>query len=257
VIKLNKRLEMAIKAGYESGKAVLDIYNKDFKVYSKEDLSPLTEADLKAEEIIINMIKENFPHDLILSEESVNEIDRSEGYVWIIDPIDGTKEFVKKNGEFTINIGLIKDGIPVMGVIYAPCFDIMYYGEKGNGAYKIESGITDEITVSLRRENLIAFISRSHGSGPYMELLESPKVGKTIGMGSSLKGCKIADGTGDIYYRFGNTMIWDTCAMETIIREAGGLIKTFEDKDIDYTRKDLFNYGFYILNSSDIDLRRD
>lgn len=252
---MNSRLSLAIKLAYKAGKEVMKIYSGDFEVYTKSDLSPLTKADLESEKIIINGIKNEFSQDYILSEESPDGSRSISAYTWVIDPIDGTKEFVNKNDEFTINIGILKDGIPYIGVVYAPCFDELYYGMKNSGSFKCTDGKKTKIRVSNRTDNLIAFDSRSHPSEEYEKMLNNSRVGEVRRMGSSLKACKIAEGVGDLYYRYGKTMLWDTCGVEMIVMEAGGIIRTMDDKAINYMQDDLRNHGFYVLNSSKNDLR--
>ena len=166
--------------------------------------------------------------------------------------MDGTKEFVKKNGEFAVNIGLVQDGKILVGVVYIPCTKTMFYGVSGQGAYQIKDGQTTRIHVSDRTSSYRLLISRSHPSKRTLSLLYAynDQIDSITKMGSSLKGCLIANGSFDVYYNFGRSMKWDTCAVECIVKEAGGIFLRLDDQPIDYMEKDKVNYGFYIINKS-------
>jgi 3'(2'), 5'-bisphosphate nucleotidase len=252
-------IEKVIKAAFEAGKIILDIYNTDFRVDYKDDESPLTKADTLANDHIVNALKADYPNMPILAEESVDDLKRLESdYCWLVDPLDGTKEFVKRNGEFSVNIALTYKHRSVLGVIYIPVRDEIYYASKGKGAYFIESYSTHQdisksvrIHVSSKTEDLSLLHSRSHRYPVTDRLLEKnkEKIAEIIHAGSSLKGCLIAKGEADIYYRFGRTMEWDTAAMQCIIEEAGGILRQMDDTEMSYNREDSTNYkGFYILN---------
>lgn len=243
-LKVCKRLVL------EASEKILEIYNTDFNVKTKEDDSPVTKADIEANKIIIKGLKKEFDY-LIVSEESINHKQYcDEKICFIIDPIDGTKEFIKKNGEFTINIAILKDNQIVLGIVYAPVFKEMYYAIKGQGAFYEKDGIKNKINVSKRIDKLNLLISRSHQRLKSIQLLENnkDKIKSITRMGSSLKGCKIAAGKYDAYYRFGPTCIWDTAAMQIIIEEAGGELRLLNGDKIDYRKKDYINDSFYILN---------
>lgn len=252
MMTLDNELKTAIEAARAAGEAILKVYTRDFQVDYKSDNSPLTEADLNAHHIIVDALEKEFPKYPILSEESVDDfIPDKHAWCWIVDPLDGTKEFVKKNDEFTVNIALTYEKIVVMGVVYAPVFDELYYAVKGHGAFCEEKGVKREIQVSTRIDKLKVLQSRSHQSQKCMDYIErnEPKITDVTRMGSSLKGCRIAKGVHDVYYNCGRTMIWDTGAMEVVIEEAGGILSQLDDEPIMYDLKKLVNdKGFYILN---------
>jgi 3'(2'), 5'-bisphosphate nucleotidase len=166
-----------------------------------------------------------------------------------VDPLDGTKEFVKRNGQFTVNIALAYQGKAVMGVIYVPVTGELYYASEGNGAYlRNESGDT-RITVSSRTEDIRAVMSSSHGCEQMDRLVEKYHIKNYVKMGSSLKGCVIAKGDAEVYYRFNPTMEWDTAAMQCIVEEAGAIFRQMDDSPMRYNREDSLNSkGFYIIN---------
>lgn len=251
---MQKILELCKSLAMEAGKKILEIYNTDFEVYTKNDASPLTKADKEANEIIVNKLKEVYPEYSILSEESKEDETRfTNDYCFIIDPLDGTKEFVKKNDEFTVNIALVYKGKPVLGVIYAPVLDELFFATKSNGAF-LEKPETKEIIkllVSEKLNNLIWVGSKSHSSEKEVNLIEknANKISKTISKGSSLKGCLVARGEAEVYYRFGLTCQWDTCAMQCIVEEAGGIFRQMDNTEMTYNRKNTLNEkGFYIVN---------
>ena len=281
---LPKILVTAVYAAYDAGKIILDIYAKDFSnsIEYKDDKSPLTEADKKSNALICGRLRKYAPYIDILAEESINssEFDSSEfdsggfdedkerlenKFCFIVDPLDGTKEFIKKNGEFTVNIGLSYNNRPVMGVVYVPCQKKFYYAIKDRGAYAIDlnkdiirfSDLFDsglKIKVSGRTNGLTVMKSRSHGDEKLDVLLEKNKhrIKNQIEAGSSLKGCLIAEGIADVYYRFGYTMEWDTCAMQCIVEEAGGIFAQGDWSEMTYNRDDSLNKkGFVILNRAE------
>lgn len=245
-----KELEICKEVVIEASKKILEIYNTDFEVFKKDDKSPITIADIEANKIIITRLKKEFDY-LLISEESANHkqfCDKE--FCFIIDPIDGTKEFVKKNGEFTINIAMLKNDELVLGIVYAPVLDEMYYAIKNQGAFMEKDGKTKRINVSDRKDKLKVLISRSHQRKKSVDLLEANKdrILSVTELGSSLKGCRIAAGEQDVYYRFGPTCIWDTAAMQIIIEEAGGVLNLLNDKKINYRKKHYINDEFYIIN---------
>ena len=255
-MNLKDELNLAIKLSKEAGREILDIYhNKDFNIEYKDDDSPLTEADKRANQVIVPALKEIFKEFAILSEESKDNRDRLENdWCWVVDPLDGTKEFIKRNDEFTVNIALTYNQESVLGVIYVPVTDELYYAVKGNGAYYKASEKTkaNKITVSDRRDDLRVVKSRSHASDELQSLLDAKKekIEYTKEAGSSIKGCLIARGEAEVYYRFNPTMEWDTAAMDIIVREAGGIIRNLKtDEQMKYNLEDNLNGdGFYVLN---------
>lgn len=253
-MKLKKELEAAISAAKLAGDKIMSIYTKDFAVCYKDDKSPVTEADVLANKLILETLSGQFPDDGYLSEEVRDDSSRFEkDRFWVIDPLDGTKEFVKKNGEFSVNIGLVDHGEVVLGVIYIPVRRRVYFAVKGEGAHRQEeNGETARIHVSNRVKPFNMLISRSHTSKRTISLLKMKafEMLSLTEMGSALKGCLIAEGLYDVYYNFGHSMKWDTCAMECIIEEAGGIIRRLDDAPIDYTEVETKNYGFYIINNA-------
>lgn len=242
--------QIAIKAGI----AILDIYNSDIpgNVIEKNDKSPLTKADISSNDIICGELERYFPEIPILSEETSS----TQNFIgskccWIVDPLDGTKEFINKNGEFTVNIALVKDHKPVIGVVYIPVQETLFFASKGDGAYKIINGKKKRINVTNKIDNLIFVGSKSHRSELEDELIKNnnDKIFKIISVGSSLKGTMIAEGKADIYYRYGLTCEWDTCAMQCIVEEAGGFVGQMDGLPLDYNREDHLNRkGFYMVN---------
>lgn len=232
---------IAIKAGQK----ILAIYNQnDFleKIELKGDSSPITIADKAANKIIVDQLQNLYPSIPIISEEEKNtEFELRKGWetFWLVDPLDGTKEFINKNGEFTVNISLIYKGNPIMGVIYAPVLDRLYYGILMMGAFKEENGNITSIKVNNRINNLIAVGSRSHASEQDSEYLKSYDVKELTSIGSSLKFCLVAEGLADLYYRSGPTMEWDTAAGHAIVIAAGGKVE-----GLTYNKTDLKNSSF-------------
>jgi 3'(2'), 5'-bisphosphate nucleotidase len=237
---------------------VMRIYKQDFSVFNKDDKRPLTLADLECNKIITEGLSaiSNYP---ILSEEG-NEIAWSErrkwNQYWLVDPIDGTKEFIKKNDEFTINIALITNGVPVFGVVAAPALNATYFGIQGLGAWKIDNhGKHHSIKVNPPpKSNWKVIVSRSHVNKKAVALFASSLPGsELITMGSSLKFCLIAEGNADIYPRFGPTSEWDTAAAQAIVTAAGGKVIDFELNSLRYnTKNSLVNPGFVVCSKIDI-----
>ncbi|SDM52520.1 3'(2'),5'-bisphosphate nucleotidase [Halarsenatibacter silvermanii] len=253
--KLADELRAAIIAGREASQEIMAVYEKnDFAVDYKEDDSPLTEADRRANEVIVKSLQKKFPRYAILAEESSDDKTRlDKDWCWIIDPLDGTKEFVKRNGEFTVNIALVYRQKPVLGVINVPVTGELYYAAKGRGArYRPEKETAcREIAVSDKVDDLRAVKSRSHASEELNQLLNNTaRITEVKERGSSLKGCLIARGEAEIYYRFNPTMEWDVAAMDCIIREAGGIMRNLKTGErMKYNRENSVNEdGFYVVN---------
>jgi len=257
--KVNELLHIAIKASIVAGKEILEVYDSDFSVEHKDDKSPLTLADKNAHVVISEHLKETgLP---ILSEEG-KEIPYSERknweYFWMVDPLDGTKEFVKRNGEFTVNIALIHNGDPVMGVIYVPVTDTLYFGAKDIGAYRITKPDLsdvflggDKLPFNINRTNYTVVASRSHMSEETQEFVEQLKQehGKVeiASMGSSLKICMVAEGSADIYPRFAPTMEWDVAAGQAIAQAVGKQVFNHNSGDkMKYNKENLLNDWFIV-----------
>ena len=239
----------------KAGKEILEIYKQDIEVVSKDDDSPLTKADLAAHNLICSELGKisTLP---ILSEESA-KIDWSErsgwNTYWLIDPLDGTKEFIKKNGEFTVNIALIENHIPIFGVVYAPVLKACYWGVEGKGAFCEINGLTEQIktTEPDSFSGLKVVGSRSHVS-PDMEkfLVDFPE-NEILPKGSSLKLCMVADGSADIYPRLGLTSEWDTGAGQAVVSAAGGIVCKLDGTPLLYNaEEDILNSYFLVLSKS-------
>lgn len=224
-------IENLIALVRQAGIAVMGIYQQDFSITEKADKSPLTEADLAAHHILINGLAKLTPETPVLSEESDDSVKEQRlnwSVYWLIDPLDGTKEFIKKNGEFTINVALIKNGVPVMGVVFAPALDVMYWGEFQKGAFKqkgdnaVKSISVAKVPASAIRWRVLG--SRSHPSKAFQVFIQSLPQTDIIVMGSSLKLCLIAEGMADLYPRLSPTSEWDTAAGHAIVIAAGGQV---------------------------------
>jgi 3'(2'), 5'-bisphosphate nucleotidase len=239
-----------------AGEKILDIYNhaSDFEIEKKGDDSPLTLADRVSHAYIVEELKKLDPSIPVLSEEGRNipyEERKKWNRFWCVDPLDGTKEFIKRNGEFTVNIALIEDHQPVLGVIYVPVLNWMYVGQIDGQAFKIdEHGEKFELSVrNTDFSDLTAVQSRSHSTDAERELYEKIGVKNSISRGSSLKFCMVAEGKADIYYRSGPTMEWDTAAGHAILLAAGGMI--FHNA-LTYNKPDLRNGGFIALSTVEL-----
>jgi 3'(2'), 5'-bisphosphate nucleotidase len=226
-----------------AGRAILEVYRRDFAVDVKDDRSPLTEADRVSHEIIQGGLKALAPALPVLSEESASEDlteRRSWRRYWLVDPLDGTKEFVKRNGEFTVNIALVEDHRAVLGIVLAPALDLEYGGALGSGAWKAEAG-AEARPIHVREEApspLRVVGSRSHPSGALATYLSALGPHRLLPMGSSLKICLVADGEADLYPRFGPTCEWDTAAAQAILESAGGVMIDPAGSPLRYNSKD-------------------
>ena len=256
---LSKNLKLAIEASIQAGKKIIEIYNSDdFNLEYKLDDSPITLADTASNKIIENILEaSNIP---ILSEEG-NILDfnkrKNLKHLWIVDPLDGTKEFIKKNNEFTVNISLVENSIPVIGVIYAPALNVLYFSERKLGAYKTLITALDEFDNSkafrlplVEKSNEYKVLtSRSHLDDKTLDYIDNLKVNNlkvvSVPMGSSLKFCLLAEGLADCYPRFSPCMEWDTAAGQIICEEAGFKVVDLKTmKPIVYNRENLINNYF-------------
>ncbi len=249
--EINKACILAKELAIKAGEKILEVYSQDFKVEYKEDNSPLTIADKMSNDLICEGLKANFPEMAILAEESEDDYARLENdWCFLVDPLDGTKEFVKKNGEFTVNIALAYKGKPVMGVVYVPVTGKLYWASKDSGAYVQDiDGMPQKITASDKLESLTLAVSRSHVTSREKDLIEKYDVDSVIKCGSAIKGCLVAEGTVDIYYRYGGSMQWDSAAMQAVAEEAGCIFRQMDGSEMTYNRKGLVNdKGFFIVN---------
>ncbi|MBQ3545294.1 MAG: 3'(2'),5'-bisphosphate nucleotidase CysQ [Lachnospiraceae bacterium] len=249
----NKELSVSKIAAYLAGKEINKIYERDFDIEYKNDNSPLTEADMVANKIIVEMLRREFPTYAILSEEEKDNKKRLENdYCFIVDPLDGTKEFIKRNGQFTVNIALAYKHRTVMGVIYVPVTGEMYYAAQGEGAWVSDkNGQIKKLHVSdtINIEEIRLVMSSSHTCEQMEELIKKYHFNNFVKMGSSLKGCLVAKGDAEVYYRYNPTMEWDTAAMQCIAAEAGAIVRQMDDSELLYNRENSLNdKGFYIIN---------
>lgn len=251
-------LEKSIAVAIEAGKIVMEVYKTDFKVDFKADDSPVTQADRKADELIRRRLLEAFPHHGMLSEENIdkqNPLDKRSCF--IVDPVDGTKEFVRRSDQFGVNIALSDNGQSVMGVIYIPATRKIFYAVRGRGSFRADvddagrlSGVLKN-QVSNRKKDLIMTMSQPFPGKKTAALIEKYKeyIASILYVGSSIKGCMIASGEADIYYRFGHTSEWDTAAMQAIVEEAGGIVRQMDGSLLTYNRHNHLNAkGFYVVN---------
>lgn len=253
MMELEKLLSVAKGAALAAGEEIIKIYESgDFSIEAKNDNSPLTMADKASHNKIVSFLNDtNIP---ILSEEGKDvpyEVRSKWDYFWMVDPLDGTKEFIKKNGEFTVNIALIRNGESVLGVVYTPVLRELYWAVKNKGSFLEKEGKRTKLQTSKRKlnqEGLNVVASRSHMSPEteeYLSKLQSPII---VSKGSSLKFLLVATGDADVYPRFGSTMEWDTAAAQAIVDEAGGSVVMEDEKtSLSYNKKNLLNPYFIVL----------
>lgn len=260
--ELLKVQELCIQLALEAGKKIMEVYEDESlfaQVEVKSDKSPLTLADKRANEVIVAGLKANYPEFAILSEEEKDDLSRRDNpFCFIVDPLDGTKEFVKRNGQFTVNIALAQEQKVILGVIFVPATGDLYYASQGNGSYfKNPQGVVSENKVSTQvgldnPSQIRLVMSASHGSPVMEELVKKYQFTEFVKMGSSLKGCLVAKGEAELYYRHGLTCEWDTAAMQAIAQEAGAIFRQMDGSEMLYNRENTLNEkGFYIINHSD------
>lgn len=214
-----------------AGEAILRVYAREFSIQHKADMSPLTEADSTANRVIVEGLEALDPSVPILSEEAVEAFPRSSPgqRYWLVDPLDGTKEFIKRNGEFTVNIALIEEGRPVLGVVHAPAIEVTYLAASGLGAFKKHAvGAAEPLNVALHSRGTPWRVvgSRSHAGDSLEAFLQRLGAHTLVPMGSSLKFCLVAEGSADLYPRLGPTSLWDTAAAQCVVEQAGGAVVT-------------------------------
>ena len=237
-----------ITAAYAAGDAIMAVYAGDFAAGRKADKSPVTEADVAAEKLILAALREAVPDVPVIAEEqaAAEGLPETVGRrFFLVDPLDGTKEFIARNGEFTVNIALIEDGMPVLGIVYLPARDEMYAGCAGK-VIRRRGGVEEAIAArSLPASGAVMTISRSHAARELVKVEElGEHVASTIVAGSSLKFCRIAEGVADIYPRFGPTMEWDTAAGHAVLRAAGGSVTTLDGAPLRYGKPGFRNPHF-------------
>lgn len=261
----SKMIDDIIKLAVVAGQRIMEIYDTDFDVEKKSDDTPLTAADMAAHHTIVEGLNLLTPEIPVLSEESANIpfAERSQWRrYWLVDPLDGTREFVKRNGEFTVNIALIDNHESVLGVVYTPVTGVTYYAARGTGAFKktFEPGTNNSneaIAIHTRRkpaDSAIIAGSRSHRGDSLEAFLQKIGEYEIISMGSSLKSCLVAEGHADIYPRLGPTSEWDTAAAQCVVEEAGGRITKTDMTPLRYNTKDeLLNPHFLVIGDPGYD----
>lgn len=248
-LPMNDLLQLAQQAG----DAILAIYNTAFEVEKKADNSPLTAADKAAHRIIVSTLERLTPDIPVLSEEAAEapySTRRQWPRYWLIDPLDGTREFVKRNGEFTVNIALIEGHAPTLGVVHAPVLNTTYYGIRGEGAWKQEAGQGAKAihVTNPRQQPARVAGSRSHAGDSLLRFLDNLGDHELVSMGSSLKLCLVAEGRADIYPRLGPTSEWDTAAAQAVVEAAGGQVTTLDLTPLEYnTKESLLNPHFLVF----------
>lgn len=245
----------------EAGALIMEVYsdaNFEKSIELKGDDSPLTKADTVANAHIVKELKRLYPEIPIISEEEKNlpfEVRKNWSKCWVVDPLDGTKEFIKRNGEFTVNIALVEKNKPILGVIYVPVLDKLYFGEKGKGSF-VQEANQEPTPIQCNSfqesdEGLRFVCSRSHRTPEVDEYLSKFKNPETLSMGSSLKFMLVAEGKADIYPRLAPTMEWDTCAAQAILEEAGGkVIDQATQNNMVYNKENLLNNFFIAYGSN-------
>ncbi len=258
---LPMHLDPILSIARQAGEAIMNVYSRRFSVRRKDDNSPLTEADTAAHQVIERRLRSEFPEIPVLSEEGAEiapyAVRRDWERYWLVDPLDGTKEFVKRNGQFTVNIALMERGRPAAGVVYAPARGWMYWGSAGSGAFKAEAqGRATPIRCSeMPASGTLRIVGSSSHLSPatrsYIDGLRSRfSEIAFVAMGSSLKICLVAEGTADLYPRLAPTMEWDTAAAHAILNAAGGrLLKHGTDRELRYNKEDLLN-GWFVAQAS-------
>jgi len=246
LIDQEKLLDNIINISYQAGRAILEIYHTPFfDVSFKEDSSPITQADTLATDLICAALTKLTPNIPIVCEEIENKSINGNVF-WLVDPLDGTKEFINRNDEFTVNIALIENNLPVLGIVYVPALNLLYGGIVGEGAFKELEGQRLPIHVqSTTTSEMIVVCSRSHGDLEQIKtFLPSFVKSSFLAVGSSLKFCKVAEGSAHLYPRLGRTMEWDTAAGQAILMAAGGCVTSLAGDTLIYGKKNFENPHF-------------
>ena len=250
---MEKQAQQLLDIARQAGRAILKVYHQDFDVAHKDDSSPLTAADLASHRVIVQRLGEIDPTIPMLSEEGADipfSVRQQWDRYWLIDPLDGTREFVKRNGEFTVNIALIEHGCPVVGVVHVPVSGVSYVGQVGRGAWKVDADDQPvPIQVNARRARTVRVAgSRSHAGDSLQRFLQQLGPHEIVSMGSSLKLCLVAEGTADVYPRLGPTSEWDTAAAQAVVEAAGGRVTDTQLMPLRYNTKDsLLNPHFLVF----------
>lgn len=255
---LKELLDPVIQLAYQAGKAIMEVYDAGYSVEKKSDHTPVTEADVAANHVIESGLKALTPHLPIVTEESTptpySERKTWPRY-WLIDPLDGTREFIKRNGEFTVNIALIDGDESVMGVVYAPVIGVLYYAAKGQGAFK-QNSINEPQAIHVNEKctgKTVVVCGRSQPTTEIKNFLENLGEHEIIRVGSALKSCMVAEGKADLYARLGPTSEWDTAAAQCVVEEAGGMITDTAMQRLRYnTKENLLNPHFFVAGDRSV-----
>jgi len=249
-------LQQLVTIAQQAGDAIMAVYSTDFSVETKSDDSPLTRADQAAHELIVAELKKLAPEIPILSEEDTDIAGRSawgSGRYWLVDPLDGTKEFIKRNGEFTVNIALIEQGSAVLGVVHAPALGVTYAASAHDGAFKLVAGSEADwqrIQVAHHASETAWRVvgSRSHADNSLTEFVSRLGECELVSMGSSLKLCLVAEGAADIYPRLGPTSLWDTAAAQCVVEAAGGKVIQLNGQALSYANTEQLLNPFFLAH---------
>lgn len=242
----------------EAGRAIMEVYASSFAIEHKEDDSPLTEADLRSHHILEAGLARLLPEVPVLSEESAAiepALRRGWDWLWVVDPLDGTKEFIKRNGEFTVNVALVHRGRPILGVVHAPALDLDYCAAREVGAQRHRGGDCQAIRAATAIGTPLRVVgSRSHRGSSLDGFLERAGGHELVAVGSSLKFCMVAEGSADVYPRLGPTSEWDTAAGQCVLEQAGGRVVGLSGEPMLYNQRDtLLNPGFIACSAADRD----
>lgn len=247
-------LDAVVHIARDAGALILQVYATDFAVRGKDDASPVTEADEKAEALIVAALRRLAPEVPIVAEEAVagGAVVQAAPLFWLVDPLDGTKEFISRNGEFTVNIALVQDGMPILGVVYAPALQRLFAGVRGQGAFVEEGGTRRAIhTRAVPAAGLTVVASRSHGDAAALDaFLAGRRVAALANAGSSLKLCLVAAGEADLYPRLGRTMEWDIAAGHAVLLAAGGSVCDLQGRALGYGKPGFDNPHFVAAGQS-------
>lgn len=256
---LHRLLLDATALARDAGREILEVYASSFSVEEKEDRSPLTEADLRSERVILAGLRRLAPEIPVLSEESARvpyATRRHWGRLWVVDPLDGTKEFVQRNGEFTVNIALVDDHRPVLGIVHAPALERDYFACEGVGAFRSDAAAAGTPIRVTKRGNGPARVvgSRSHRGSSLDGFLSRVGPHEFVEVGSSLKLCLVAEGRADVYPRLGPTSEWDTAAGQCVLEQAGGVVLRLDGEPLSYNaREEVLNPHFVGIADPDVD----
>jgi 3'(2'), 5'-bisphosphate nucleotidase len=246
-LRLAPRLESLVRIAQAAGVVVMRHYEEGAAARIKADRSPVTDADEEAEKLILAELAQEFPGVPVVAEEeaAAGRIADVGAHFFLVDPVDGTKEFIRRGGEFTVNIGEIQDGVPVAGVVFAPAIGRLFVGAAGEGAFELSGGTLKAIAARKPApDGLVAVSSKSHPDAQTDALLKTLTIKGHVNAGSSLKFCLVAAGEADIYPRAGKTMEWDTAAGHAVLAAAGGRVTDWDGKPFRYGKPGFHNGAF-------------